>query len=60
MPTVGWILEDAVERFWEGQPRPDPVNMDLREGTCDEASFGVASAVSIAVLDFRTGNTCQK
>lgn len=21
MPTVGWILEDAVERFWEGQPR---------------------------------------
>jgi hypothetical protein len=25
MPTVGWILEDTVERFWEGQPRPDPV-----------------------------------
>src|SRR6516165_10092554 len=23
MPTVGWILEDAVERFWEGQPQPD-------------------------------------
>jgi len=27
------------------------------EGTCDETSFGVASAISIAVLDFRTGNT---
>ena len=21
MPTVGWVLEDAIERFWEGQPR---------------------------------------
>lgn len=23
MPTVGWIFEDAVERFLEGQPRPE-------------------------------------
>lgn len=20
MPTVGWIHEDALDRFWEGQP----------------------------------------
>jgi hypothetical protein len=22
MPTVGWILENAIERYWEGQPTP--------------------------------------
>lgn len=27
MPTVGWILEDAVERFWEGQPKPAPAHV---------------------------------
>src|SRR6266481_6560534 len=23
MPTVGWILESAEERFWEGRTTPD-------------------------------------
>jgi|GEM_PF-1175849 len=38
MPTVGWILEDAVERFWEGQPKrasvhvPSPVFVCKRCG----------------------------
>lgn len=27
MPTVGWILEDAVERFWEGQLGHTPVKI---------------------------------
>lgn len=34
MPTVGWILEDAVERFWEGQPGPDLANMPLLVFMC--------------------------
>ena len=24
MPTIGWVYEDAVERFWEGRPRYEP------------------------------------
>jgi hypothetical protein len=34
MPTVGWILEDAVERFWEGQPKPAPVHVPRRVFVC--------------------------
>jgi len=26
MPTVGWVYEDAVERFWEGQPVRKPID----------------------------------
>lgn len=24
MPTIGWVHEDAIEKFWEGQPRTVP------------------------------------
>ncbi|HSW48912.1 MAG TPA: C2H2-type zinc finger protein [Bryobacteraceae bacterium] len=26
MPTVGWILEGAVDRFWEGRPKKAPAS----------------------------------
>ena len=35
MPTFGWIYENAVERFWEGQPSREPVSiLQRRMLTC--------------------------
>jgi hypothetical protein len=34
MPTVGWILEGAVERYWEGQPKLVPVPVPARVFRC--------------------------
>jgi hypothetical protein len=43
MPTVGWILEDAVERFWEGQPRHVPTPIPRPEFVCKHCGKKLSS-----------------
>ncbi len=43
MPTIGWILEDAVERFWEGQPRIAAASVSLPVFVCSRCGRKLAS-----------------
>lgn len=44
MPTVGWILEDAIERFWEGQPKAAPVHVPRPVFVCKRCGKKLYSA----------------
>ena len=44
MPTVGWILEGAIERFWEGQPKPAPVHIPRPVFICKRCGKKLHSA----------------
>ncbi len=43
MPTVGWILEKAVERFWESQPNPVLVPVPRPVFTCSRCGMKLSS-----------------
>jgi hypothetical protein len=43
MPTVGWILEDAEERFWEGQPRLATIPIPRPEFVCKRCGKKLSS-----------------
>lgn len=44
MPTVGWILEDAVERYWEAQPLPPPSDVRPLRFVCGACGQVLPSA----------------
>lgn len=45
MPTFGWVLEDAVERFWESRPGLDLIFSDPEQFICSLCgmTFGAAA-----------------
>jgi hypothetical protein len=44
MPTVGWILEDAIDRFWESQPFPRPLSATPQRFVCGACGQVLTSA----------------
>lgn len=43
MPTVGWIVEGAIDRFWESQPLPAPRDVPPQRFVCGRCGLILGS-----------------